>query len=452
MMRTKKHVGTLCAIAVLLAGALAAHAEDSQGQDQAPPSARERLLLERIEKLEQRLAALETKSAAPAAEAPATDKDSPSLPGFLAGTTLNFNLDGYYEYNSNHPIGRVNLLRAYDPLSNSFSLNQAGIVIERAPDPQQGRRGGVRLDLMFGQATESLGGSPLNEPRPQVYRNIFQAYGTYVFPVGSGLTVDFGKFASSLGYENTYTKDQMNYSRSYLFTFLPFYHMGFRSGYKFNDKVTVSWLLTNGSGQAEDFNGFKSNHFMLSLTPARNVAWTVNYYVGRENRDLVASLNPGFPNLPTQAGLSTQPVSPRPDGRTHILDTYLSWNPTPNVTLAGEADYVVNRVFGNSAPTHVTGGAGYAKYQFAPKFYMAGRFEHLSDRGGLFSGAAQALKECTLTAAYQPAGGFQLRWEFRRDFSNRSFFLTSKPGLTQQDQNTATLGLLWWFGDKTGSW
>jgi hypothetical protein len=65
-----------------------------------------------------------------------------------------------------------------------------------------------------------------------VYRNIFQAYGTYVLPLGGGLTVDFGKWASSLGAEGNYTKDQMNYSRSYWFDFLPFYHMGARLNYK----------------------------------------------------------------------------------------------------------------------------------------------------------------------------------------------------------------------------
>jgi len=36
-----------------------------------------------------------------------------------------------------------------------------------------------------------------------------------VFPFGSGLTVDFGKWASSIGFENNYSKDQANYSRSY---------------------------------------------------------------------------------------------------------------------------------------------------------------------------------------------------------------------------------------------
>ena len=51
-------------------------------------------------------------------------------------------------------------------------------------------------------------GSPANEPRPNVYRNVWQAYGTYVFPVGTnGLQADFGKFASMLGYETNYAKD-----------------------------------------------------------------------------------------------------------------------------------------------------------------------------------------------------------------------------------------------------
>ena len=144
---------------------------------------------------------------------------------YLKGTTTNVMVDAYYSYNFNDPVGRVNVLRAYDVSSNAFSLNQAAVVFERAADPTADRRWGTRLDLQFGQATATLQGSPSNEHRPDIYRNIFQAYGTYVFPVGNGLNVDFGKWASSLGYEGNYTKDQMNYSRAYWFDFLPFYHM-----------------------------------------------------------------------------------------------------------------------------------------------------------------------------------------------------------------------------------
>src|SRR6202795_391845 len=95
---------------------------------------------------------------------------------YLHGATLNFALDEYYSFNFNSPVGRVNALRAYDVLSNNISLNQADVVFERAPDVSAGRPFGVRLDLQFGQATDTLQGNPANEPRPEIYRNIFQAY------------------------------------------------------------------------------------------------------------------------------------------------------------------------------------------------------------------------------------------------------------------------------------
>ncbi|MGA2236757.1 MAG: outer membrane beta-barrel protein, partial [Terriglobales bacterium] len=124
-------------------------------------------------------------------------KDTETL-GFLRDTTISLGLDSYYEYNFNHPVGRVNLLRAYDVLSNNFSLNQASVIFDHPPDAAVGRRWGGRLDLQFGQATDSSQGNPANEPRPDIYRNIFQAYGTYIVPVGKGLNVDFGKWGSSL--------------------------------------------------------------------------------------------------------------------------------------------------------------------------------------------------------------------------------------------------------------
>jgi Putative beta-barrel porin-2, OmpL-like. bbp2 len=109
------------------------------------------------------------------------------LPG---GATLNYAFDGYYDYDFNHPIGRVQYLRAYDVLSNAFSINQADVVFALDPDVEAGRRYGMRLDLQFGQATEALQGNPADESRPEIYRNIFQVYGTYVVPLGKGLTVD----------------------------------------------------------------------------------------------------------------------------------------------------------------------------------------------------------------------------------------------------------------------
>jgi hypothetical protein len=441
---------------------------------------RERLLLDRIEKLELRLAELESRTAAketaqpaqpfpaktvtvqPAGTVPDNDANSHapaqiadedrSVLDFFRDTTINMTLDGYYSYNFNHPTGRVNLLRAYDVSHNSFSLNQAAVIIERAPNVEAGRRFGLRLDLQYGQATETVQGNANNELRPQAYRPVWQAFGTYVAPVGNGLTIDFGKFAGSLGYETNYTKDNYNYSRAYFFNFLPFYHFGFRTRYPVNDKVAVMYHLMNGAQQSEDFNRFKSHHAALILTPHKRVTWQVNYYVGREQRDVVPILNPTFPSLPTQPGLPTDDIRPSPRGRFHVFDTYATWNATDKLILAGEFDYVVNRVEDFSPPSRVTGGTAYLRYQFTPVFALAGRAEYLSDRGGLFSGVTQALKETTLTADFKVVDGFLIRGEWRRDFSNQDFFLTDAPGVRKSDQNTATLGLVWWFGRKQGSW
>lgn len=434
------------------------------------PNDRELLLIERIEKLERRLAELEAKlntnssrsiDTTPPAEIKTTpltqtDKTERDAFDFLSDTSFNVTFDGYYGYNFNKPVGGVNLLRAYDVTSNSFSLNQAALVIENAPNLEKGKRFGFRLDLQYGQATETVQGNAANEPRPQVYRNLWQAYGTYVFGIGNGVTVDFGKWGGSLGYETNYTKDNFNYSRSYYFNFLPFYHFGFRTKYPLNDKVSLMYHLVNGAQQSEDFNGFKSHHVALVLTPAKRVSGQVNYYFGQEQRDRSPVLNPTFATLPTQPGLSTDVVRPVPSGRFHVLDTYYTFAVNDKWTFAVAGDYVVGRVFRESAPATVWGGAGYANYQWTPKFALRGRLEYLaekvSDAGGLFSGVTQALKEGTFTAEYKLADGFLVRGEYRRDWSNQPFFLTEQPGVLKKEQNTATLGLVWWLGRKQGTW
>lgn len=386
-------------------------------------------------------------------EASAKQEKSAFLP---ASSTLNITLDGYYGYNLNHPPGRVNSLRAYDVLSNSFSLNQAAIIFELPTDVPNGRRFGTRVDLQFGQATATLQGNPSNENRPDIYRNIFQAYGRYVAPLGKGVTIDFGKWASSLGYEANYTKDQLNYTRSFFAYYLPFYHMGLRLNYPINEKVAINYWLTNGTQQTEPFNSFKDEMVGLNITPAKALSWTVNYYLGQEHPDVTPSNNCG--SAPLQPGLCLAPIPNPPNGKTHYFDTYVSWQITPRFLLGGEADYAIQRQWANaapgqsSAPSHVDGGAVYTNYQFTPRSSLAVRGEYLSDRGGLFSGTTQALKETTATFTHHFGDGFETLLEYRRDWSNRAFFPRGTAGALVNHQDTATVGLVWWYGSKQGGW
>ena len=389
---------------------------------------------------------------APAALTPPASIIPTSLPG---GATLNYMLDGYYEYNFNRPPGRANDLRAYDVLGNAFSINQADVIFALDPDVAAKRRYGVRLDLQFGQATETLQGNPANEPRPDIYRNIFQAYGTYVVPLGHGLNVDFGKWASSLGVEGNYTKDQMNYTRSFYFYFLPFYHTGVRASYHVNDKLALNYWVVNGANQSEPTNSYKDELLGYTLQPTKTLTWATNFYLGQENPDSTPATN--CP-VPVQPGLCVTPIIPAPNGKLHIFDTYATWQATPKLTLQGEADYVIQRQWVNtapgesSAPSHVDGGAAYAQYALSSRTSLAARGEYFSDRGGLFSGTTQALKESTATYEYKFGDGFDGFLEFRRDWSNRPYFQTDHPGSPSDHQNTAAVGLVWWYGGKQGAW
>lgn len=341
-------------------------------------------------------------------------------------------LEAYYQFNANRPPDRISLLRAYDTRANTFAIQQATLVGELAPDVENGRRYGMRIDLMFGQATETVQGGPANEPRPDVYRNVWQAYGSYVFPVGRGLRTDFGKFASNLGYETNYAKDNDHFSRAYLFNFLPFYHSGLRASLPVNDKVTLTYMLTNGIQQTEDFNNFKSNHFAAVVTPAKNVSWTVNYFMGQEQPD------------------GNEPDGP--NGFFRVFDTYVSWTPTSRVGVGFDVNHVTNEVTKNSDALALNGLGAYARYKPSDPSTVAVRYERLDDQG-LFGGIDQVLQELTFTAEWKFADGFLMRGELRRDWSDRSFFTGRNGGDDlRKQQSTATIGMVWWFGNKTGTW
>lgn len=341
--------------------------------------------------------------------------------------------EGFYEYNWNRPPDRTLVLRAYDTRSNTFSIQQAVLVVDAAPDVDAKRRYGLRLDLQFGQATETVQGNPANEPRPDAYRNVWQAYGTYLFPVGShGLQADFGKFASMLRYETNYAKDNQAFSRAYLFNFLPFYHSGLRLTLPVNDKVSVLYMLTNGVQQTEDFNDFKSNHVAAIVKPASTVTWTINYYFGQEPSD---GGEPGGP-----------------DGVFRVFDTYITVTPTSALALGVDANYVTNELNREDPSLSLQGLGTYARYQLTSAGAVGLRYERLDDQG-LFGGLDQVLQETTVTGEYKLADGFLIRAEYRRDWSNKAFFPGPLGGSDlRAHQNTLLIGGIWWIGNKTGAW
>ena len=263
----------------------------------------------------------------------------------LFGATL----ETYYQFNWNRAPDRILALRAYDTRSNTFSLQQVALIVDASPDVAARRRFGARVDLQFGQATETVQGSPANEPRSDVYRHVWQAYGWYVFPLGPrGLQADAGKFASNLGYETNYAKDNQAFSRAFLFNFLPFYHSGVRLSVPLHSRVTASYMLTNGIQQTEEFNDFKSHQVAVVVKPAQAVSWTVNYYTGREQAD------GGEPN--------------GPDGRFTVFDTYATVTPSPGLIIGVDVNHTTNQRLRKDPKVSLTGLGVYLRYDIGRGF------------------------------------------------------------------------------------
>jgi hypothetical protein len=462
-------ISSKCCFSLLFASVLAIPAFGQQANTSQQKSAgtqvvastmddlRERILLDRIEQLEKRLADLEGRAAsaqAPAAAPPATTAPAaqepapatppaqvpaatpsaqapaaapePAPPTWSAGP-IDFSglVDGYYNLNFNHPSSQSNQLYNFDVKANQFSLNMAKLSLAHSPDPV-----GFQVDLGFGRAFEII---HANEPNtaPSFLRNIEQAYVSFKPAKAKGFEVDFGQFVTSDGAEVIETNGNWNYSRSLLFAWaIPYYHFGIRTSFPVGKSFTGGVMLVNGWNNVEDNNSGKTIMFTGTLTKKKFV-WVGNYHTGPEN----TGTNKGWRNL---------------------FDTTLTLIPTSKVSAYINFDYGQNRTFSTPAVSSLAkwyGVAAALHYQFNAKWAFTPRLEWFKDRDGFSTGLAQDLKEFTVTGEYKMLEGLLARLEYRRDWSNQPFFqrgsVLDESGLgTYRNQDTLSIGVLAFFGPK----
>ena len=335
---------------------------------------------------------------------------------FLRRTEISGFVDGYYGYNFNTPVTRkAGPERTFDVNHNSFSLNLAELSFAKAPTADS--RGGFRLDLDLGPTQDIVNAS---EPSgPHVFRNIGQAYVSYQADVGKGLQLDFGKFVTPLGFEVIKTKDNWNYSRSLLFTLaIPLYHMGVRATYNLSDKVALAGFVVNGWNNAVATMDKKTVIGQVTLKPISAFTFSETYIGG--------------------------PEEPNHDTWRHVSDTIATFNLNSKVSLAGNYDYGTDKESG--AVVRWQGVAAYARLQPNSWFALSPRWEYYNDEQGFTSGAAQKIKEFTITTEFKHKDGVIARLEYRHDYSDIPYFL--KNDRFQDHQDTFTVGLIYAFSTK----
>lgn len=322
-------------------------------------------------------------------------------------------VDGYYDFNFNHPASATNGLYNFDTKANQFSLSMAKLTMSHSADPV-----GFQVDFGFGKAFDIVNGG---EPGIGI-KNIEQAYVSWK-PKGkdSGFQMDFGKFVTSAGAEVIEANANWNYSRSLLFAWaIPYYHFGLRMT-ETKGHFTGGFQLVNGWNNVEDNNSGKTLGFVGNIT-SKKISWNNNYYTGPEN----PGTNTGWRNL---------------------YDTTLLFTPADKFNAYVNFDYGQNK--SGTGPTESTakwyGVAVAAKLQMNDHNAITPRLEWFKDKDGFSTGTAQSLKEFTLTYEYKWTQGLLARLEYRRDWSNQPFFERGFLGSTDH-QDTVAIGIVAFFG------
>jgi Putative beta-barrel porin-2, OmpL-like. bbp2 len=336
-------------------------------------------------------------------------------------------VDAYYSKNFNSPSTSTNALRNFDVNENQLAFSLAELVIQKTASPV-----GFRMDLDFGPTNDIVQGvAPYGTTLYNTLSILQQAYLTAVLPVGSGLTVDVGKFVTHMGYEVIESKDNWNYSRSFMFAYaIPYYHTGVRASYTFSSTFSAAVHFVNG------WNSYIDNNRSTSLGLMLNYAVT-------PTTDIIFNGMDGF----------ERPFN-TPYGKRDVADFIVTQTVNDMLSLGLNADYGQESLGGNGPLEIWKGAAIYGKCTINPKSSVALRAEVYSDphlytlygyTNPIPFDTKETLKEVTLTYEYHLFDPLITRVEFRDDLSNNPGFFTTasaSPSFSATSQPTLLIGVV----------
>lgn len=268
--------------------------------------------------------------------------DSSGLSGFLSSLELGGWVAASYFYNFDDPDGEdlsganVGGVPAYPfhPDANSFSLDQLWFEIERPAT--EDHRGGFRADIVYGKTAGILSGDfGSGDGFSGNDLELYQGYVQYLAPIGEGVHLKFGKFATVIGAEVAQSPYNFNITRGNVYNlFQPITHTGILGSTDIAEGVSLSLGFVNEtrSFPAADIDLNKNKAGLWS------VAWSGD--------NMGASFNGAYGSADSGAGTNT----PAGD-KELILDLIFNWDPTDDISTYVNADYIdtENSTFSGSA-------------------------------------------------------------------------------------------------------
>ncbi|HVT93584.1 MAG TPA: porin [Bryobacteraceae bacterium] len=322
--------------------------------------------------------------------------------------------DVYGDLNFNHPDAGYNQLYNFNDKANNVHLSFAKVAFEKSSGIL-----GFRVDLGTGRTADLVGGA---DDAPRGFRYLEQMYVEFRPPKSHGIQVDFGKFVTTAGAEVIESNANWNYSRSLLFALaIPYYHFGARATIPVTKTFTAGVQVVNGWNSLGTNNGMQTVGLVGTFTLKKGT-WANTYYTGPQQEGPVRAYR-------------------------QVFDSNLVLNPNAKTSVYVNFDYGSDKVDALPRQTWV-GVAGAARFQVSNRFAVIPRAEVFDDRNGFSTGAAQTLKEFTLTGEMKIHEGLLSRLEYRRDMSDQPYFNRGTGLMVAKNQSTIALAFIAFFGPK----
>ncbi len=337
---------------------------------------------------------LATAAAGPAlAEDPAPASAQPAA-SFLSDVlqASGITATGYVAASYYHSNG-YSTFHQFDVEHSTFQLDQAALTL--AHQPKEGF--GILVNIGAGEDMRILHAA--EDGRDNTF-DIIQGFVQYA---SGPITVIAGKYVTLVGAEVIAPPSNSNFSRSFLFFAEPLTHTGIRATYAVSDTISLIAGVNNGWNTTSTSYGSKTGELGVTWIPNKIFSLTAQGYVGK-----------------AQAY----------DAPRTLIDVVATYNVTSALTFILSYDWGKQEETAGLSNLEWNGLAGYANYALNDQWRVSLRAEYLDDKDGFVSGAAQKLKEATLTFGYDPVKSFELRLEARYDKSDQSTFVRALPAST----------------------
>jgi putative OmpL-like beta-barrel porin-2 len=282
-------------------------------------------------------------------------------------------------FSSTSPSNHLFRNRGTTPRLDEWDLNMTAAYLRKAPS--ESSRAGVELTVQGGKDSESFGFSATapNIAGADWLLHLGPTNVSYLAPIGNGLTVQGGIFASLIGYDGLYAKDNLNYTRPWTGDYTPYFMLGVNASYPVNARLTATGLVLNGYFHLAPANDVPSVGGQLAYKAADHVTVKETVLYGPDQRETALRF-------------------------WRVFSDSIVEQKTERVTAAFEYQIGTEEVAATGDPHALWMAAQtLVKWSVGGPWSVIVRPEFAWDRDGRWIGAAQSVKALTSTVEYRKA-------------------------------------------------